>query len=88
MSQNKPQKVIMKTDKEFYKTFCETLFRKKSIKLTGIGIFQIKKSKAMTKKHPRYGIMMDIPAHYRITFRASKTIKAKLKHYEFYTINP
>jgi nucleoid DNA-binding protein len=80
---NIKQKTIIKPDKHFTDVFCETLFHTKKVKLTGIGIFSLFKTKEMViDKTKLLGDRFVVPPHYRIKFQPSKTIKAKLKAFE------
>ena len=80
---NKFQRTIIQPDKQFTEVFCETLFRTKKVKLTGVGIFSIvEMAEKIIEKHPKTGKRIVIPVHTRIKFDLSKTIKRKLKAFE------
>jgi nucleoid DNA-binding protein len=80
---NRIQKAIIHPDKEFLKVFSETLFRKKYVKITGLGIFTLATTKQrVMEKHPISGERVTIPKHLRVVFKVSQTIKRKLKDYE------
>lgn len=80
---NKLQRAIIHPDKEFLDVFSETLFRKKYVKITGLGIFTLATTEQrVMKKHPISGEKVIIPKHLRVVFKISKTIKRKLKDYE------
>ena len=80
---NKKQKAIITPEDSFLNLFYETLFHKKRVKLTGIGIFTLIKVKdRVVEKHPKTGERCFIPAHYRVGVNLSKTLKRKLKDYE------
>ncbi len=48
------------------------------VKVTGIGIFEIKITKKRIARNPKTGEVIVVPAHKKLTFRASKTLKKEV----------
>lgn len=79
---NKKQKAIFSLEESFLNLFYETLFHKKSVKLTGLGKFTLVKVKERKMLNPKILKEIHVPAHYRISIVPSLTLKRKLKEYE------
>ncbi len=56
-----------------------SLKKKEPVTISGFGTFRIKETKARMGRNPKTGETIKIPAKKKITFRASKDLKAVLK---------
>ncbi|KAF0145087.1 MAG: DNA-binding protein HU-beta [Nitrospirae bacterium] len=53
-----------------------TLSSGEDVKLAGLGVFKIKKTKARTGRNPKTGEAVQIPAKKKVTFTAAKFLKS------------
>jgi nucleoid DNA-binding protein len=80
---NKTQKAIIHLEKDFLDVFEDTLFRNHYVKIKGLGVFRLAKTKArVIERHPISGKRIEIPSHLRVSFRVSETVKRKLRGHE------
>ena len=59
-------------------TIRDTLKKQEDVSISGFGTFRVKRTKARTGRNPKTGETIQIPAKKKITFRASKELKAIL----------
>lgn len=72
---HKQSTIIRIKEKSFEKAFYRLLKNRGRVKVTGIGIFQVKKMKARKNQISLTGERVDRPAYKKITFRATKALK-------------
>lgn len=56
----------------------DELLKSGKFNITGLGVLSIKERKAMIGRNPKTGDIVKVPSRRAITFRMSKTMKARL----------
>jgi DNA-binding protein HU-beta len=73
-----PKKDIKIIVDEFLKMIIDTLSKEQKIHLSGIGTFQVRKTKTRMGRNPQTGEPLKIKASKKVTFRAAAPLKEKI----------
>lgn len=65
---------ILKFDPAEIKELSTALGKGLSVKVTGLGIFEIKRKPVHNYRHPKTGELCQAPAKLKVVFRASKSL--------------
>jgi len=79
---NKPQKATIKVDPKFITTLSAYLLKNGSVKIIGLGIFKLKRMKAIKKAfNPFTGQHDSFPAYTKMTFTPTFQLKERIQQW-------
>ena len=78
----RPRKDMKRFVEIFLSCVVEELRNGHAVRLNGLGVLDIKTSKARKARNPKTGEQIEVPARKKIVFRASKSLKDSLNETE------
>jgi len=65
--------------KALVKVITDELKRGDQVKISGLGIFKVRETKARTARNPKTGETIQVPASKKVSFKVSSTLKREIK---------
>lgn len=73
-----PEKLVKNIVKDFLRQINAALLNKEMVWIRHLGVFRVKKGKARTGRNVKTGMLVNIPAQYRVKFKVCRIMKDRL----------